>query len=155
MKSIYKIAFYILAFLASGKQFAQHHSQLSVEVNLEHKTLNIQQEITFFNQSNDSLTAIILNNWNNAYSDKNTPLGRRFSDEFYRGFHLAKEEERGSTKNLTIIAPNKLFLNWKRTKKNPDYIEVELREKLAPKQKITLYLTYTVKVPSDKFTKYG
>jgi hypothetical protein len=141
--------------LASGKQFAQHHSQLSVEVNLEHKTLNIQQEITFFNQSNDSLTAIILNNWNNAYSDKNTPLGRRFSDEFYRGFHLAKEEERGSTKNLTIIAPNKLFLNWKRTKKNPDYIEVELREKLAPKQKITLYLTYTVKVPSDKFTKYG
>ena len=54
MKSIYKIAFYILAFLASGKQFAQHHSQLSVEVNLEHKTLNIQQEITFFNQSNDS-----------------------------------------------------------------------------------------------------
>lgn len=155
MKSIYKIAFYILAFLASGKQFAQHHSQLSVEVNLEHKTLNIQQEITFFNQSNDSLTAIILNNWNNAYSDKNTPLGRRFSDEFYRGFHLAKEEERGSTKNLTIIAPNKLFLNWKRTKKNPDYIEVELREKLAPRQKITLYLTYTVKVPSDKFTKYG
>jgi hypothetical protein len=155
LKSIYKIAFYILAFLASGKQFAQHHSQLSVEVNLEHKTLNIQQEITFFNQSNDSLTAIILNNWNNAYSDKNTPLGRRFSDEFYRGFHLAKEEERGSTKNLTIIAPNKLFLNWKRTKKNPDYIEVELREKLAPKQKITLYLTYTVKVPSDKFTKYG
>ncbi len=155
MKSIYKIAFYFLVFLASGKQFAQHHSQLSVEVNLEHKTLNIQQEITFFNQSNDSLTAIILNNWNNAYSDKNTPLGRRFSDEFYRGFHLAKEEERGSTKNLTIIAPNKLFLNWKRTKKNPDYIEVELREKLAPKQKITLYLTYTVKVPSDKFTKYG
>lgn len=155
MKSIYKIAFYFLVFLASGKQFAQHHSQLSVEVNLEHKTLNIQQEITFFNQSNDSLTAIILNNWNNAYSDKNTPLGRRFSDEFYRGFHLAKEEERGSTKNLTIIAQNKLFLNWKRTKKNPDYIEVELREKLAPKQKITLYLTYTVKVPSDKFTKYG
>ena len=155
MKSIYKIAFYILVFLASGKQFAQHHSQLSVEVNLEHKTLNIQQEITFFNQSNDSLTAIILNNWNNAFSDKNTPLGRRFSDEFYRGFHLAKEEERGSTKNLTIIAPNKLFLNWKRTKKNPDYIEVQLREKLAPKQKITLYLTYTVKVPSDKFTKYG
>ena len=94
MKSIYKIAFYFLVFLASGKQFAQHHSQLSVEVNLEHKTLNIQQEITFFNQSNDSLTAIILNNWNNAYSDKNTPLGRRFSDEFYRGFHLAKEEER-------------------------------------------------------------
>jgi hypothetical protein len=62
------------------------------------KTLNIQQELTYFNQSNDTLSSLILNDWNNAYSDVNTPLARRFSDEFYRGFHLAKEEERGSTK---------------------------------------------------------
>jgi hypothetical protein len=46
-----------------------------------------------------------LNDWNNAYSDVNTPLARRFSDEFYRGFHLAKEEERGSTTNITIMIP--------------------------------------------------
>jgi hypothetical protein len=48
---------------------------------------------------------LILNDWNNAYSDVNTPLARRFSDEFYRG-HLAKEEERGSTTNITIIDPD-------------------------------------------------
>jgi hypothetical protein len=69
-----------------------------VEVNAANKTLNIQQELTYFNQSNDTLSSLILNDWNNAYSDVNTPLARRFSDEFYRGFHLAKEEERGSTK---------------------------------------------------------
>jgi hypothetical protein len=40
-------------------------------------------------------------------------VARRFSDEFYRGFHLAKEEERGSTTNITIIDPDKLFLSWK------------------------------------------
>jgi hypothetical protein len=77
------------------------------------KTLNIQQELTYFNQSNDTLSSLILNDWNNAYSDVNTPLARRFSDEFYRGFHLAKEEERGSTTNITIINPDKLFLSWK------------------------------------------
>jgi hypothetical protein len=44
---------------------------------------------------------------------------RRFSDEFYRGFHLAKEEERGSTTNITIINPDKILLfQEKRTAEN-------------------------------------
>jgi len=141
--------------LASVKQFAQHHSQMFVEVNSDTKTLNIQQEITFFNESDDFLGSIVLNDWNNAYSNVDSPLAKRFSDEFYRGFHLAKEEERGSTTNLTIIDDDKLFLSWERTEENPDIITVKLRDKLAPNQKLTLHLTYIVKVPSDKFTKYG
>jgi hypothetical protein len=141
--------------LNSIKQYAQHHSQIFVEVNAANKTLNIQQELTYFNESNDTLSSLILNDWNNAYSDVNTPLARRFSDEFYRGFHLANEEERGSTTNLTIIDVDKLFLSWERLAENPDLIKVKLREKLAPNQKIKLRLTYTTKVPSDAFTKYG
>lgn len=155
MKLIFKITVYLLVLLVSVKQYAQHHSKMIVELNAESKTLNIQQEITFFNESNDTLTSIVLNDWNNAYSDKNTPLAKRFSDEFYRGFHLAKIEERGSTNNLTIIDTNLLFASWERTEKNPDYIEVKLRQKLLPNQKTTLHLTYITKIPSDKFTKYG
>ncbi|EIA07183.1 hypothetical protein [Flavobacterium frigoris] len=126
-----------------------------VEVNSDTNTLNIQQEITFFNESDDYLSSIVLNDWNNAYSNVNSALAKRFSDEFYRGFHLAKEEERGSTTNLTIIDDNKLFLSSERTDKNPDIITIQLRDKLAPHQKVKLHLTYIVKVPSDKFTKYG
>jgi hypothetical protein len=155
LKSFYKITVYILVLFTSVKQYAQHHSQMVVEVNTEKKTLNIQQEITFFNQSEDTLTSIVLNDWNNAFSSKTTPLAKRFSDEFYRGFHLAKEEERGNTGNLTIIDPNQLFLSWKRTEEDPDFISVNLRDKLAPNQKTTLRLTYIVKIPNDKFTKYG
>ena len=155
MKPFYKIALYILVLFLCGKQYGQHHSQMIVEVNSDKKTLNIEQEITFFNESNDTLSSIVLNDWNNAYSTKTTPLANRFSDEFYRGFHLASDNERGSTKNLTIINDEKLFFSWERTQKNPDFIVIHLREKLAPKQKINLHLTYITKVPSDKFTKYG
>ena len=155
MKSFYKIIVFILVLLVSIKQYGQHHSKMNVELNPENKTLNVQQEITFFNQSNDTLTSIVLNDWNNAYSNKNTPLGKRFSDEFYRGFHLAKEEERGSTRNLIATTSLKSPLTWQRPDKNPDIIVVELNDKLFPKQKITLFLTYIVKIPSDKFTKYG
>lgn len=127
---------------------------MNVEVSEENKTLNIQQEIIFFNQSDDTLTSIVLNDWNHAYSSKTTTLAKRFSDEFYRGFHLAKAEERGNTENLTIIGPEKLFLSWERPE-NSDFIKVQLRDKLLPNQKISITLTYSAKIPSDKFTRYG
>ena len=155
MKSFYKIIVLILVLLTSIKQYGQHHSTMTVELNSENKTLTIEQEMTFFNQSNDTLTSIVLNDWNNSYSNKNTPLAKRFSDEFYRGFHLAKEAERGSTKNLTITDKSQFVLTWERTEKNPDFIVVKLDHVLFPNQKITLHLSYITKIPSDKFTKYG
>ncbi|MBA4275533.1 aminopeptidase [Flavobacterium sp.] len=126
-----------------------------VEVNTARKTLTILQDIVFYNQSEDTLTSIVLNDWTNAYSSKTSPLAKRFSDEFYRGFHLAKEEERGGTSNLKISSHEKTTLSWERTEKNPDFVIVKLANKLAPNHKTTLHLTYVVKVPSSKFTNYG
>lgn len=126
-----------------------------VEVNTARKTLTILQDIVFYNQSEDTLTSIVLNDWMNAYSSKTSPLAKRFSDEFYRGFHLAKEEERGGTSNLKILSHEKTTLSWERTEKNPDFVIVNLANKLAPNHKTTLHLTYVVKVPSSKFTNYG
>ena len=106
---------------------AQHHSKLVVEVNVEEKVLTIIQELTYYNQSNDTLTNIVLNDWTNAYSDKKTPLAMRFSDEFERSFHLAPEKDRGRTQNITIIDQNKAFLTWERDNNYPDVIQVRLR----------------------------
>jgi hypothetical protein len=134
---------------------AQHHSKMVVEINSETKVLNVIQELTYFNQTNDTLSFIVLNDWNNAYRDKNTPLAGRFSDEFERSFHLAHDKERGKTDNITVIDPNQLMLTWERDEKYADVIQIRLREKLMPHQKATFKLTYTVKIPSDKFTLYG
>ena len=118
-------------------------------------TLDIVQEITFYNQSNDTLTSIVLNDWNNAFSDRESPLGKRFSDEFYNKFHLAQKKEIGGTFDLKIEDVNQKAFTWERTKKNPDYITILLHEALLPNQKVKLQLAYTEKIPSDKFTKYG
>lgn len=155
MKLFHKNIIFLFVLFISLKQYGQHHSNMVVEVNPAKKTLTIQQEIVFLNQSKDTLTSIVLNDWMNAYSSKTSPLAKRFSDEFYRGFHLAKEEERGSTNNLAISNLDKTVLSWERTEKNPDLVTVKLAKKLAPNQKFTLHLTYIVKVPSDKFTSYG
>jgi hypothetical protein len=37
-------------------------------------------------------------------------------------------------------------LSWERTEKKPDLIEIKLKEKLLPNQKITLFLSYLTKI---------
>jgi hypothetical protein len=128
---------------------------MAVSVNMDTNTLTIDQEITFYNQTNDTLTSIVLNDWNNAFSDRESPLGKRFSDEFYNKFHMAMPEERGGTINLYIEDADQKVFTWERTKKNPDYIKVLLNRVLYPGQKVLLHLTYVSKIPSNKFTKYG
>lgn len=134
---------------------AQHHNQLFVDVDTETHVLHVKQEIEYFNTSTDSISKIVLNDWNNAYANVQTPLALRFSDEFYRGFHLAKEEERGKTTNISVFNKEHLYFSWNRTKKNPDLITINLPYQLAPNEKIELLLSYDVKIPSNKFTKYG
>ncbi|MHC0443549.1 hypothetical protein, partial [Flavobacterium sp. 3-210] len=88
-------------------------------VNLELKTLNIKQDITYHNTTNDTLVSIVLNDWNNAFADKNTPLAKRFSDEFYRGFHLAKAADRGKTTIIGLTETNFSALEWERSAQDP------------------------------------
>ncbi|WP_347050031.1 aminopeptidase [Flavobacterium olei] len=128
---------------------------MEVAVNLELKTLNIKQDITYYNTSNDSLTSIVLNDWNNAFENKNTPLAKRFSDEFYRGFHLAKAADRGKTTIINLTGNDLTALEWERTAENPDYIIVKLNRKLLPNEKIDIHLNYISKIPNDKFTRFG
>ena len=129
---------------------AQHHSKMIVEIDNEKKELKVNQELTYLNQTNDTLTNIVLNDWMNGYTSKNTPLAARFSDEFERNFHLAKEKERGRTSDIIVND-----FTWERDKNHPDVIQIRLNNKLLPNQKVILNLSYSVKIPSDKFTKYG
>jgi hypothetical protein len=155
LKTQGKIILFLIVLLTTQKQYAQHHSKMTVTADMKTNTLTIDQEITFYNQTDDTLTSIVLNDWNNAFSDKQSPLGKRFSDEFYNKFHMASEEELGGTINLIIEDANQKAFTWERTKKNPDYIAIVLHQTLLPNQKVKLHLTYIEKIPSDKFTKYG
>ena len=155
MKALYKIICLIIVLSFSIKLTAQHQSKMEVAVNLELKTLNIKQDITYHNTTNDTLVSIVLNDWNNAFADKNTPLARRFSDEFYRGFHLAKAVDRGKTTIINLTETNFSALEWERSDEDPDYITIRLNRKLLPNEKIDLHLNYIVKIPNDKFTHFG
>lgn len=138
----------------SSKHFAQHQSKINVEVNSKTNNLTVKQELIYFNESQDTIQNLILNDWNNAYSSNQTPLAKRFADEFNRSFQITKNENRGSTTGVKIIQNNENLI-FIRTIEYPDLIEVKLSNKILPYQKVTFELAYQVKIPSDEFTKYG
>jgi len=154
LKLLKKIAVGTVLLLTFGLH-AQHHSKLAVEVNPDGHTLTVIQELTYFNESNTSIDKIVLNDWNNAYSDKQSLLGQRFSDEFVRSFHLAGEKERGNTFYVTIVDVDGQNLNWIRPQYQSDLIEVTLPKAVNPGEKTVLRMSYVIQLPSDQFTKYG
>jgi hypothetical protein len=148
-----KIVYILL--LISPLALAQHQSHLRVTVDDVSNTLNIEQELIYFNQTSDTLHQIILNDWNHSYSDKNSPLGKRFSDEFVRNFHLANDTERGLTTVRSILDTNKNEIPYKRLDNQLDLIELTFNQSLLPNEKRKILLSYSIKIPNSKFTSYG
>lgn len=128
---------------------------MNVRINVEEKTLLVNQVLTYNNTSNDTLKYIILNDWNNAFSSKSSALAKRFSDEFIRSFHLATEKERGFTDVKNIIDSNFNSLPWSRPDGKIDLIKIELTQPILPCSKQSFTFVYSVKIPDSKFTKYG
>ena len=112
MKSIH----FILLFLSISAS-AQHTIDIKARINIEKKTIEVEQEIEYFNSSDILINEIYLNDWNNAFSSKNSALAKRFSDEFIRTFHLAKEEDRGYTKIISVIDNQLNTVAWTRSNK--------------------------------------
>lgn len=127
---------------------------MSIALDDESKELEIQQHTSFINKSNDDLNEVYFHNWANAYKDKNTPLAKRFIENYSKSFHFTNEKNRGRTsiKDITI---NNSIVVWEITEKNPDILKVNLSSRLKPGDTVHISSTYSVKIPNDKFTKYG
>ncbi|MBO6880887.1 MAG: metalloprotease, partial [Winogradskyella sp.] len=135
---------------------AQNKIDINAIADVETKTISITQTITYKNESDTVLKEIYLHDWNNSFSNKSTPLAKRFEEEFSTKFHLAKSEERGFTLITTIKDQvNDTNLNFEYLKSHPDVIMVHLAEPLQPNASYNIYLSYILVIPDASFTDYG
>lgn len=128
------------------------HLQLIEAALDDNHILTINQELTYFNQSNDTLKHIILNDWNHSYSSNKTNLAQRFSDEFITGFYLSSKNQKGYSQ---IDSLSNTIIKWHRLHDKSDIIKIYLDKPLNPQEKRIFKLYYKLKLPDDKFTKYG
>ncbi|WP_396637995.1 metalloprotease [Maribacter sp. R77961] len=138
----------------SATVLSQYETKLTVKLNEYTKELDIKQEFVYYNDSNFSLGILYFNDWAHAYSDKNTGLAKRFAQEFKRSLHLAKKSERGYTTIISAVDSEYVGLKWERTNEL-DILKVILNKPLLPKESTKVYLTYSVKLPPNKYTPYG
>ena len=132
----------------------QNKIDIDAIVDVETKTISISQTIAYKNETNNTLNEVYLNDWNNSYSTKTTPLAKRFEEEFSTKFHLAKSEQRGFTL-VTSIEDNGTNLNFKHLENYPDVIKVNLKKPLLPTESYNLKLSYILVLPDATFTDYG
>jgi len=144
----------MLPLLLGLQVHGQHTNEITANLNGDTHQIAIWQHFTYVNQSDRVLATLYFNDWNHAYANKNTALAKRFAEEFNKSLHLAKDRERGNTLIKTIVDQNYTGLDWKRVG-NRDLIAVELSQALRPGDSVELFFTYTVQLPSSKFTSYG
>ncbi len=138
-----------------GFSYAQNnHLNIKATLIPGNQTIAIQQEIIFYNTSNQVLDTIFLHNWANAYLNKKTPLSKRLLENYERSFFFAKPKARGYSQIESITANNK-SVYWRNYKELPDIVSLVLKKPLRPHDSILINLSYLVKIPYDKFTRYG
>ena len=87
---------YLLIFsLFQFSAICQNKIDIIAVFDIENDQIHISQEIVYKNTSTDTLKSIFLNDWSHSYSTKNTPLAKRFSEEYSTKFHFAENEDRG------------------------------------------------------------
>lgn len=155
LKTFFLLLIYLIVSFSSIETSGQHKIILSATLDEQTHSLAVKQQINFKNETNIDLSTIVLNNWMQAYADKDTPMAKRFSDEFYRGFHLAKPQERGRTNDLIITDAKGEKISYQVPKKHPDIIQLDLEKSLKSQDSLIIHLEYQVEIPNHKFTKFG
>ena len=150
-----KLITYSCALWCSLLLYGQNTIDIVADVNPVEKSIIIEQTITYQNTTKDTLREIYLNDWNNSYSSKTTPLAKRFEEEFSTRFHLAKSRQRGYTVITSLNNESDDSLKYERLKKQQDVIKVTPKTPVLPNTYYRIKLTYTIVLPDANFTEYG
>ena len=131
------------------------NNKIAIEASfIEQNKILVDQEIIFYNVAEVAHDTIYLLNWANSYKDKKTPLTKRLIEDYDKSLHFAKLKDRGYSKIL-LLQHEDQNVGFEEPEKASDILKVKLPKTLLPGDSIKLHVVYEVKIPSDKFTRYG
>ena len=131
------------------------NNQISIKASLQtdHKLL-IDQHIVYYNPSDEPMDTIYLLNWANGYKDKTTPLTRRLIEDYNKSLYFANIKDRGYSKIQTLECDD-AKVNFEIPDDASDLVKIILPSSLKANDSVDIHLVYEVKIPKDKFTRYG
>ena len=98
----------------------------------------IDQEITYYNPSDQPMDTIYLLNWANGYRDKKTPLNKRLIEDYDKSLYFAKRKDRGYS-SIQKLESNGLALIFNELSDASDIVKVALPGSLKPSESIKIH----------------
>ncbi|MFP7656147.1 hypothetical protein [Chryseobacterium proteolyticum] len=149
-----KISICLILFLGIVQVSAQKDS-ISIEAKLssDKKTLDINQEIVYYNNSEKDLSTVKLLNWVSAYQKRGTSLVYRKLEDRNTDLHFAKPEQLGKLLQFSIKGPDDEAIPVNNL--SAENLFIPLNAPLQPGKSIRLKLQYQIQLPDKKFTGYG
>tara|TARA_B110000459_G_scaffold101165_1_gene112501 strand:- start:1072 stop:3861 length:2790 start_codon:yes stop_codon:yes gene_type:complete len=134
---------------------SQNEIQIQGFLNLESNTILIKQKITYYNNSNSSLSQLYFNDWGSSFSNPDSPLSKRFVEEYDGSLLNPRKKNRGFTTIHSVENEKQKALSYSYLENQCDLFKIELTTDLSPFTSTTIFIEYTLQIQSDRFTKYG
>lgn len=145
---------YSVFFCWCAQSLAQHAITIDATLHPDQNSISVQQKIVFTNYAKDTLNEVYFFDWANSFSTKTTPLAKRFAENYESAFHFEEKEDRGRTDIEKVYSEAQIPLQWQRGDA-VDILKIIPKTPIAPGENYTFHLEYRVKVPDDRFTRYG
>tara|TARA_B110000971_G_scaffold107133_1_gene109792 strand:+ start:3647 stop:6436 length:2790 start_codon:yes stop_codon:yes gene_type:complete len=134
---------------------SQNEIQIQGFLNIESNTILIKQKITYYNNSNSSLSQLYFNDWGSSFSNPDSPLSKRFVEEYDGSLLNPRKKNRGFTTIHSVENEKQKALSYSYIENQCDLFKIELTTDLLPFTSTTIFIEYTLQIQSDRFTKYG
>lgn len=136
------------------KLFAQQNIiDIRAKLSPDYQTLNISQDLLFYNTSDAPLKQVKLLNWIAAYKKTGTSLAFRKLENRSKDLYFAAEKDLGKLENLAIQVEGASHLSP--ADLNDENLFIILDKALQPNEATNIHLEYSLQLPSIAFTGYG
>ncbi len=139
--------------IAQPKWQQRVDTKIDVQLNDKDHFLYAFEELTYTNNSPDTLKYIYIHLWPNAYKNDHTPMARQMDINGSSAFYYAKAKDRGYIDSLQFTIDGRSVDHYS-AENTPDIARIDLLNPLLPGQSIKIATPFRVKIPKV-FSRMG
>ena len=127
---------------------SQNEIEIHGVLNTESNTITIKQKITYYNNSDASLSELYFNDWSSSFSSPDSPLSQRFVEEYDGSLLNPKQKQRGFTIIHSVKNEYESNLAFSYLENQCDLFKIKLDAALLPHTSTILIIEYTLQIQS-------
>src|SRR5437764_1043025 len=133
MKQFITAILILCAYSTLAQPTWQQRADTKIDVTLDDKRymLHAYEELTYTNNSPDTLRFLYVHLWPNAYKNDHTPFARQLDQNRNTSFYYSKKRDRGYIDSLQFTIDG-YAVDYTSSDNAPDVARIDLRDPLPP-----------------------